>query len=84
MKRPKDPEIVLPNDVWSHVLCKLDFQSNLVCERTCRQLHSLLSQPGLWNNMPLTLEQLLGSDNELLYKDTLTSPAARCVTIQDF
>ena len=73
----------LPNGAWAIILGKLDFRSQVQCERTCRQLHGLLSRPGLWHHIDLTLEQLVGADNHKLLKD-LRSPAARCASSTGF
>ncbi|KAK9795570.1 hypothetical protein WJX73_003460 [Symbiochloris irregularis] len=65
----------LPDSVWYRILKASDFKSKVRCERVNRQLNNLLKQPGLWSDIELTLENLVG-DNDSLYKERL-SPAAR-------
>ncbi|KAK9785871.1 hypothetical protein WJX73_004958 [Symbiochloris irregularis] len=66
----------LPDSLWFRILELLDFRSRVVCERVCRQLNGLLRKPGIWNDIQLTLEQLVGADNREWTKD-LRTPAAR-------
>ncbi|KAK9804639.1 hypothetical protein WJX73_002611 [Symbiochloris irregularis] len=66
--------IDLPDSVWHLILEKLDFRSLLSCERVNRQLHRLLSKPGLWDEIDLTLEQLVENDNQ---DQGLRTPAVR-------
>lgn len=67
----------LPESLWYQILDWLDFRDKLSCTMVNRQLHGLLSKPGLWGNIHVTLENLVGNDNERWDKE-LRSPAARC------
>ena len=74
-ERSRQP-INLPDGCWLLVLSKLDFLSCIRCETVSRQLRSLLKEADAWPCFDLTLEQLVGTDNDD-WRHNLRTPAAK-------
>ncbi|KAK9812434.1 hypothetical protein WJX73_010252 [Symbiochloris irregularis] len=75
----RDPDLLsLPDGVICLILSFLDFQSKVCCEQVNRQLYGLLNHPGLWQQIHVTLEQLLESVDSHPIR-AVSTPAARWI-----